>query len=123
MRPLVRSMPRSRRREGQTRIGQQALWQHETSPSVCLDANPGCNAPTSWLQRVSINSLRTLQSRETHHSYANIEHMREHYQSVPVSSQIVGQTRPLPTLRHKTRFAVAGHCHYATAIHGHTGGV
>jgi hypothetical protein len=31
--------------------------------------------------------------------------MEEYYQSVPVSSQIVGQTSPLPTLRHKGAFA------------------
>ena len=104
MRPLVRRVPRSRRREGQTRIGQQALWQHATSPRVCLDANPGCHAPTSWLQRVSINSLRTPRPRARHYTYANVENIDEYYQSVPMSSQIVGQIRLLPGLRHKAHF-------------------
>jgi hypothetical protein len=69
--PLVRSVPMSRRREGQTRIGQQALCQHETAPTVGLDANPGCNPPAGWLQRVSTTSLRALQSIATRHSYVN----------------------------------------------------
>jgi len=101
MRPLVRRVPRSRRREGQTRIGQQVLWQHETSPSVCLDANPGCHPPTGWLQRVSTPSLRTLRSIATRYSYVNDQNLEEYYQSVPVSSQIVGQTRLPPALHHK----------------------
>ena len=105
MRLLVRSVLMSRRREGQTRIGQQALCQHETSPTVCMDANPGCNPPTGWLQRVSTTSLRTLRSIATRYSYVNDQNLEEYYQPVPVSSQIVGQTRLPPTLRHKAEFA------------------
>ena len=33
------------------------------------------------------------------------------------------EARATATLRRKGSHAVAGHCHYATAIHGHTGGV
>ena len=71
MRPLVRREPMSRRREGQTRIGQQALWQQETSPTVGLDAHPGWNPPAGWLQRVSTTSLRTLRSIAARYSYVN----------------------------------------------------
>ena len=69
--PLVRRVPMSRRREGQTRIGPQAFWQHETAPSVCLDAHPGCHPPAGWLQRVSTPLLRALRSIATHYSYVN----------------------------------------------------
>jgi hypothetical protein len=69
--PLVRRVPMSSRREGQTRIGQQAFCQHETSPTVCLYANPGGHPPTGWLQHVSTTSLRTLRSIVAHHSYVN----------------------------------------------------
>jgi hypothetical protein len=114
--PLVRRVPMSRRREGQTRIGPQAFCQPETSPSVCLDANPGCHPPTGWLQRVRTPSLRTLRSLATRYSYVNSEKWEEYYQSVPVSSQIVGQTGLPSALRHKGLFAYEWSCRKALAM-------
>jgi hypothetical protein len=52
------------------------------------------------------------------HSYENIYDIQECYESVVMSSQMVDQTSLPPALRHKERFAVAGHCRYATALHG-----
>ena len=39
------------------------------------------------------------------HSYENIYDIQERYESVVLSSQMVNQTRSIPTLRHKFRFA------------------
>src|SRR5215468_2881552 len=39
------------------------------------------------------------------YSYVNSQNVEEYYQSVPVSSQIVVQTRLLPALHHKDLFA------------------
>ena len=39
------------------------------------------------------------------HSYENINFIKEHYESMPVSSQMVEETRPISTLRHKAYFA------------------
>ena len=36
---------------------------------------------------------------------------------------VSGESAEKEPLIRKIHFAVAGHCHYATAIHGHTGGV
>ena len=38
------------------------------------------------------------------HSYENIYDIQECYESVVMSSQMVDQTRLMPTLRHKERF-------------------
>ena len=52
------------------------------------------------------------------HSYENIFFLQERYESVVMSSQMVDQMRSIPTLIHKVLFPVAGHCQYATALHG-----
>ena len=38
------------------------------------------------------------------HSYENINFIKEHYESMPVSSQMVEETRPISTLHHKVLF-------------------
>ena len=38
------------------------------------------------------------------HSYENINFIKEHYESMPVSSQMVEETRPISTLHHKGQF-------------------
>src|SRR4029453_17108301 len=49
--------------------------------------------------------MMLLRSSAVHNSYANCSLTRECYRSVRVSSQIVGQTRLPPPLRHKAYFA------------------
>ena len=39
------------------------------------------------------------------HSYENINFIKEHYESMPVSSQMVEETSPISTLHHKGEFA------------------
>jgi hypothetical protein len=39
------------------------------------------------------------------HSYENISYVQEYYESVMMSSQIVDQSRSIPTLIHKVEFA------------------
>ena len=58
----------------------------------------------AWVRRTivaCVPGLGTLQSVEARYSYANCQKEHEYYQSVPVSRQIVAQTRLPPALRHK----------------------
>jgi len=62
----------------------------------------------SWVGRTIFACwpcMAMLRLREARHSYMNCENTEECYECAVVSRKMVDQTRLLPTLRHKGKFA------------------